>query len=274
MRHIFSLTACLVICSTNVGFANSGGLVDRYLKALNMDVVFDILKKEGVAAGVEMANDGAIVSSPAWIARLERIYDADEMEQQFRLALERDTELAASEEALTFFESDLGQRIVQIEIDARKALGEDGVEDAARERADALRGDDPELFLMITKFIKVNDLIDSNVSGALNSNLAFYRGMASNPDYEGAMPESFMLSTVWEQEPEIRGEMEDWTLNFSTLAYSALSQDEFQRYIDVSETPAGQRLNTALFAGFDKVFESQSYELGRATAEFMQGEDT
>jgi hypothetical protein len=63
-------------------------------------------------------------------------------------------------------------------------------------------------------------------------------------------------------------------MNFSVLAYGLLSEEEMQSYIDASDTRAGQILNTALFAGFDKVFELHSFELGRALAEFMVGDDT
>ena len=127
---------------------------------------------------------------------------------------------------------------------------------------------------MYLEFIKVNDLVDSNVAGALNSNLAFYRGMATNESYAEGLTEGFILTTVWEQEPEIRAEMEEWTMSFSTLAYGDLTPAEMQSYIDISKTDAGQRLNAVLFAGFDEMFEEQSFELGRASAEFMLGEDT
>jgi len=167
-----------------------------------------------------------------------------------------------------------GKRIVAIELEARRALSGEEAEKAASAKADALRDDAPELYLMYLEFIKVNDLVDSNVAGALNSNLAFYRGMATNESYAEGLTEGFILTTVWEQEPEIRAEMEEWTMSFSTLAYGDLTPAEMQSYIDISKTDAGQRLNAVLFAGFDEMFEEQSFELGRASAEFMLGEDT
>jgi hypothetical protein len=44
-------------------------------------------------------------------------------------------------------------------------------------------------------------------------------------------------------------------------------------YIAFSETRAGQQVNAALFAAFDKVFTRVSFDLGRAVALRMQGED-
>lgn len=263
------LTSALAITS-----ASASSLIDRYYAALHMDEVFEILRSEGVEAGQGMTEDGQIGASPAWTARLGQIYAIDKMDALFRHALENNTAFEGSEEAIAFFETDLGSKIARLELDARVALAVEGMEDQIRERVSEMRGEDPDRIAMYQTFIDVNDLVESNVSGALNANLSFYQGMASNPAFGDGMTEDFMLTTVWAQEGEIREDMKDWTMNFSTLAYSVLSNEDVQQYIDISTVPSGQKLNAVLFAGFDKVFEVQSYELGRATAEFSAGDDT
>ncbi|PTX56028.1 uncharacterized protein DUF2059 [Litoreibacter ponti] len=273
MRLLTATLTALVLTAHSVS-AQSGSLIDRYFAAFDMDQVLELLKEEGIKAGEGLTEDDGVILSPAWTARLRRIYDEDKAAELFRDAMEDIANIEASEPAIAFFESDLGQRIVQIELDARRALNAEGGEELAAAKVRDVRDNDPALYLMYQKFIEVNDLIESNVMGALNSNLAFYQGMATNEQYEEGLTDSFMLSTVWEQEPEIREEMEEWTINFSVMAYGALSKSEIQAYIDISDTDAGKKLNTALFAGFDAMFEAQSYELGRATAEFMLGEDT
>ncbi|MEM9585324.1 MAG: hypothetical protein AAGA08_19630 [Pseudomonadota bacterium] len=266
------LVTSLVLASPLL--AESGAMVKRYYDALKMNDVFEILRDEGIQAGLDIAADEeGISASPAWTARVRSIYAVDKMDAAFRHALTASADLAASEDALAFFESTFGQRVVQIELDARRALSDEAVEDAAREQATSMQEEDPARLRLYSAFIEANDLIDSNVMGALNSNLAFYQGLGTNPLF-GGMDERSMLAQVYEQEPDIREEMEEWSLNFSVLAYGVLSEDEMQTYIDVSETKAGQVLNAALFAGFDSVFELQSFELGRAMAEFMVGDDT
>ncbi len=249
-------------------------LVDRYYAALNMDEVFRVLRDEAIAAGQEMTEEGDIQASPSWTRRLEQIYTLDKMDAEFRDGLVASGALEGSEEALAFFETESGKRIVQIELDARIALNDEALEDDVRQKVETMREDKDPRIELYENFVIVNDLIDSNVMGALNANLAFYQGMASNPQFDQSLPESVMLSTVWEQEPEIRENVTDWTMNFSALAYSVLSLEELQDYIDMSASEAGQKFNTALFAGFDQMFEQQSYDLGKATAEFMMGDDT
>jgi hypothetical protein len=270
---LFSITIGLT-SALAISAASGASLVDRYYAALHMDEVFEILREEGVTAGQGMTDDGQIGASPAWTARLNQIYAVDKMDAVFRHALETSAGFEASEDAIAFFESDLGTKVARLELDARVALAAEGMDEEMLDRVKEMRSEDPERIALYEEFIDVNDLIESNVMGALNSNLAFYQGMASNPAFGDGMDESFMLNTVWAQEGEIRGDMKDWTISFSALAYSVLSEEDLQRYIDISQAPSGQKLNTVLFAGFDKIFEVQSYELGRATAEFSVGDDT
>ena len=82
---------------------------------------------------------------------------------------------------------------------------------------------DPRLDLL-DRFAEANDLIEENVSGALNSNLAFYRGMSEGGAFTGAeMTEEEMLSEVWSQEDDIRAETAGWLYPFLMLAYESVS---------------------------------------------------
>ncbi len=51
------------------------------------------------------------------------------------------------------------------------------------------------------------------------------------------------------------------------------TEAELDSYIAFWESPAGQRLNAALFAAFDTVFRDVSLELGKAAGIAMQGRD-
>lgn len=274
------VVACVLVsflaqlCFVQDALAQSGRIIDRYMNALNVKGVFAVLREEGIEAGQNITEDSMGVNkSPAWSARLERIYDTEKMHSNFRQGLLDAGQLEGCEEAIAFYETELGARIINIEIAARKAMSDVAVERTALRKARLLEKENPELYGMYQEFLRVNDIVNSNVTGALNSNLAFFKGMAEGQKDGGMLSENFMLETVWQQEPEVRKEMENWSISFSTLAYSGLTPEEMQAYIDISKTDAGQHLNRVLFAGFDRVFEQQSYDLGLATAEFMRGED-
>ncbi len=210
-----------------------------------------------------------------WLAKARAVYDRDAMEARFMAALSRamqgdDASIAAS---ATFFAAPLGQRILTLELEARRALMDSGVEEAARARVEAMRAEDDPRLADLQRFVEANDLIEANVQGALNANLAFYQGMVEAGSFDGAVDEQQMLTDVWSQEDEVRAETEVWLYAYLAMAYGALSQDDLQAYIDFSLSAGGQKLNAALFVAFDAVFVDLSRNLGRAAALQMQGQD-
>jgi hypothetical protein len=244
--------------------------------ALKMREVMQVLREEGLASGAELANDlprGA--TDPLWSAALSRIYDPAQMEAAFNESFARSLadEGATVAAATAFFASPIGERALSLELAARRALQDEAVE-AVAERAYAdLAEENPERQALIDDFVAVNDLVESNVMGALNANLAFMRGLAGSGDETFAMPEVDMLAQVWAAEPEVRAEMVAWVYPFLTLAYQPLSDAELSGYIAFSETPAGQRVNAAMFQAYDALFDQISHDLGHAFGLAMQGDD-
>ncbi|MFZ9198205.1 MAG: hypothetical protein ACO22Z_02560 [Paracoccaceae bacterium] len=244
--------------------------------ALKMREVMQVLREEGMASGAELASDlprGA--TDPLWSAALSRIYDPAQMEVAFNESFARSLadEGATVEAATAFFASPIGERALSLELAARKALQDEAVE-AAAERAYAdLAVSNPERLALIDDFVAVNDLVESNVMGALNANLAFLRGLAGSGDKTFALPEADMLAQVWAAEPEVRAEMVAWVYPFLTLAYQPLSDAELSAYLAFSETQAGQQVNAAMFQAYDALFEGISRDLGRAFGLAMQGDD-
>jgi len=238
--------------------------------------VLQIMSVEGLDAASDMEADmfpGR--GGDAWQAVVTGIYATDGLIEDFEaavpMALFTDEVIA---ELDAFATSDLGQRIVAGEIEARRAFLDPGVEETANEMvASAIENEDDRIALL-RDFIEVNDLLDRNVAGALNSNFAFFRGLSDAGGLEMEMPEDLMLAEVWGQEPEIRANTIEWLLSYQLTAYSDLSDADLEAYIAFSETDAGAAINAGLFAAFDVLFERVSYDLGRAAAVFIAGEET
>ena len=68
-------------------------------------------------------------------------------------------------------------------------------------------------------FIETNNLIETNVAGALNTNYAFYMGLMDGQAFGGALTEEQVLSDVWSQEAEIRSNTTEWLYAFLWMAY-------------------------------------------------------
>lgn len=238
--------------------------------------VMSVMREEGLAYGRSLASEmfpGKV--SPQWDATVALIYDPATMRSRFEAGLVEalggaEADLAAIE---AFFGSETGQTALRLEVEARRALLDPQVEDAAKLAWEDLRDTGAARADQLSRFVEVNDLIESNVMGAMNANLAFYRGLSESGALATEMTEDQMLSDVWSQEPDVRAETTDWLYPFLALAYQPMSDDQLDAYIAFSESAAGNTLNAALFAAFDKVFTQISLDLGRAVASEMQGQD-
>jgi hypothetical protein len=244
-------------------------------EALRLDDLFAVLRDEGVEHGrtleADMFPSGG---GPGWADDLSRLYDADRLRAVFLATLEGELRGdPALADILAFFTSDLGRRVVGLEIDARRAFIADEVEDAARVAADRRRMERDPRARQIDRFIEAGDLLEMNVAGALSGNLAFLSGMNESGVYGQGLPQDQLMEDVWGQEAQIRDDTRSWLQAYLGLAYETLSEDELDRYIAFWESDAGARLNAALFVAFDRVFRPLSHDLGRAAGLAMLGRD-
>ncbi len=256
--------------------APRGGAEVSLSEALQIGAVIEVLREEGLAGAADIASGfGTGQGGAGWQASVEAIYDPVRMQQVFDDVLTARLAGAPEETALAiaFFTSDLGTRALKLEVEARQALLDPDTEAAARFHwEDMVAAHDPRV-TALSRFAEINDLVDSNVSGALNSNLAFYQGLASAGGPLDELSEADILGMVAADEEATRASTTEWLFPFLALAYQPLSDEELQAYTDFSDSPAGRRVNAAMFEAFDRLFVQISRELGQAAGREMAGQD-
>jgi len=250
--------------------------VANLASVMHLDALFDVLRDEGLAYG-DTLEAGLLAGGggPGWKSAVSAIYDVPTLRARFDAtfgaALADDPQALA--EITAFFASDLGQRIVGLEIDARRAFLDVAKEEAARVAVDtAAAGRDPKVAL-IARMIAAGDLIEMNVAGGLTGNLAFMTGMSETGSYGTALPPDALMAEVWAQEEQIRADTTSWLQAYLGLAYFPLTEAELADYAAFWESPAGVHLNAALFTAFDAAFTQVFHDLGRATGLAMVGRD-
>lgn len=253
-------------------------VVADFTRALRIDEMLEVIRAEGLANGDDLAAEMFAGAAGAdWSAAVAQVYDAARMRQRFDQSLADlpDQDAAALADSLVFYTSDLGQKIIGLELEARRAMLDPAVEEAAQARWREMgQGAGDQLRLdLLDRFVTVNDLIEMNVAGALNANLAYYRALSGAGAFGDAMPEAQMLSEVWAQEADLRKETVDWLFPYLNLAYGSLTPEEMQAYVAFSDTAAGRKANAVIFAAFDAVFVAASTELGRAVGLRLNGQD-
>lgn len=242
--------------------------MDDLLEALGSDALIDVLREEfldyGDTVGDAMLPDGG---GAAWRGILERLYDPSLMQVRVRSAMEKSFGSADIAELITFYQSERGQRIVEAELAGRRYLLLEGAQEAAEaacleptERAEAL-----------LEFAQVNDLLERNVAGTLNSDLAFYRGLIAGGVFE--MNEEEVLAEIQARVPEIRVSLEAWISAYLCVALGDLPEGDLVAYTAFSKTDEGIAFNRAIFEGYGALTEDLSYAIGLGVSVQMFGED-
>ena len=266
------LAAVLSIAWSGAALAASSDELDALHDALALDELIAIVADEGRLQSDELQREilGGRGGS-GWNELVNKIYSNSDLVAVFREAFDKAMREADVAHLLDFYDSDVGERVRRLEIESRRAIISDEVEEAAEQQFAEISNQNPARLQLLTEFVEVGDLIGRNVEGAMNSNLAFYRGLSAAGGFE--MSESEMLSAVWSQETEIRSDTESWIFAYLTLAYATLEDAELRTYIDLTASKAGKDLNKALFAGFYAVFEAISFRLGKTVSVFMVGDE-
>lgn len=247
---------------------------DVLFELLMLPDIIEIMRQEGVSYGDTIGADlfGGTPSAD-WAATVATIYDYDVMSDAVRTDFEAALSDVDLDPVVDFFGSEQGQMIIGLEVSARRALLDEAVEEASKEAAAAAaQQDDPRLEL-VAEFVETNNLIETNVAGALNSNLAFYTGLLSGNAFDGALSEEQILTDVWGQEADIRENTTEWIYSFLYMAYQPLDDADLDAYIAFSQTPSGEQINRAMFEGFERLFIGISQALGRAAAIEMTTQD-
>ena len=261
--------------ATVMGTALSGqtaqvAKADALFEAIGMPQMIEIMREEGLAYGETLAQDmlpgGA---SAQWSIAVSAIYDIEMMYEEVRGAFGEAIEGDDIDRMLAFYTAEPGTTIVNLEVSARRALLDDAVETASKENAAIAMADETDRYVMIKDFIEANDLIESNVVGALNSSYAFYMGLIDGGAMPAGMTAETALEDVWMQEPEIRSNTTEWAYSFLLMAYQPLSDDDLAAYLAFSQTEAGRDLTDALFVAFNGMFDDISRALGLASSRFM-----
>lgn len=272
LRRLFlSFAASLALAGTALAQNDDA---DALFDAVGLPQIVVVMGEEGMDYGETIARDMFPSGmTPRWADHVARIYDGDRMVADMRAAFVAALDGQDVTPMLDFYRSDLGKRIVTLEVGAREAMLDPTLDAAAKAfAAEEAQADTPR-YRLITDFIDANDLIEANVVGGLNSNFAFVDALVSGGATLPGVTANDLLADVWAQEAEIRASTTEWLYAFLLLAYAPLSDAELVDLTGFSQTPEGRALTAALFTAFDQMFLRVSRDLGTAASGFIISQD-
>jgi len=240
--------------------------VNRLVQVLNLKDLFQELQNEGVTAGIEMLKEEG-QQSQEWVSKLNEIYSSDSMQEFFRNELLKLNIFEDVENAIDFYETTFGKKLIKNELTTRRILKSELGKAEAKKIFNQLKYFKPNRLKVYQKIIEENHYIEDNVSSSMNSNLAFYQGYSlSLPSDKQRLLEAEIISKIWANEIETRKRMTDWVMSFTSYNYQVLTNNELNNLLDFSKSLPSKRLNNTINYILDKAFEDQSYRLGQAFA--------
>lgn len=264
----------LLLLPAHIVAAQSDAKAERLAELLQLQPLFEVMRDEGADYGADLDREmlgGA--GGISWQRTILDIYEPNRIWQTFLPQFKEELQGADVDAMIAYFETDAGRRIVNLEVEARRALLDKAIETASKEQFRALSETPSPRLELLDKLVEANDLVEFNVMGALNASYAFYTGMIDGRAFDTPPSEEDVLRDVWAQEEEIRLDTTEWLYSYMLLAYQPLTDAELQTYIEFSNSKAGRALNKALFAAYDGVSINVSKALGLSVAQFMHGEE-
>ena len=270
--------AVVVIALSGVGWPVGGAAEEadgaRLFDALRMPEVVALMREEGFAfaaeAGAEVFGDAP---PAAWPGDLEAALDAGQMETQARAVLDAATVGLDLDPVIAFFTSEPGRTFIEVELAARWALLDDEVEQMARETAAMAMADEDPLFQQIERFVTVTDLVDRNAVAAMNSGLAYRRGLLASGGLPAGVTEDDIVNDLWAQELQIRADAQERLYSLLLLAYGPVAPADIETLIAFSETEAGRAANRAVLSALTEVSDGISFDLGRMLGRLLANEE-
>lgn len=259
----------------------SADMVRQLGDVLRMDTALQIMAREAEASTAEVAPQlfgGAVPGE--WSNAVTELFDPIAARAAFDAGLTAavaNSDPDALEQAIAFFESPLGAQVLTLELSAREALLDKAIEAAAMETWADLQADPMPAgaarAALIEDVVAAGDLVEANVSSALNGNLAFLQGLAEAGGFSAEMSQDEMLAQVRAQEADVRAQTEEWLYPYLVMAYAPLTDDELRIYVDFAASPVGKTLNGVLLLAFDAMTTQQSRGMGLAAGKIMAGQD-
>lgn len=255
------LRAAAFALALGVNAAFASPQTDALVDALGIPELVAAFTADGIANSA--AIDRGMLNGQGgsvWANTVRRLYDPARIEEELRAAFAQGLDDQIAAQALLFFESDLGARIVALEVQARQALLNPDLEEAAKSAPSAASD-------AITQFLEIRDLIERNTDAAIAAQTAFFDGMALTTGQAPPAPDEDTQRAL------LRGETESWLRGYYALAQSPLSADDVAIYTAFWETDVAMALDDALFGAFANSYATLSFGLGQAAGRLLPQND-
>lgn len=259
----------LVFFAPHLAFAQS---VEerRVLDLVGFAEIVEIMRLEGLADGQSIPQDiMGYEGSSNWDAELQRIYDTESLLAELETSFVEAFDWRFAEESIAFLETPAWQDALSLEVSARKAMLEPGVEEAVLAGAWDEAGRNSARGRLTRRLMAEAEFVEKNVEGSMRSMLAFYLGLMDG-GFDLGISEGDLYSMILSEEDALYDDIDEWLFAVLLMAYDPLEKEQIEEQIEFWQTEAGAALNDAMFEAFDAMFVDLSFQLGVSAAKLLQ----
>ncbi|MEL7099149.1 MAG: hypothetical protein AAGM84_10015 [Pseudomonadota bacterium] len=186
---------------------------------------------------------------------IDRLHDPARLIETMRAGVSDRLDPDDAAQALSFVESEMGQRIARLEVEARQAMSNDDVEAAALAAAD--RADDA-----VVAMIELRNLPERNADISFNAQVAFWAGVAATaPDFD--------VPDIEGQRDAIAARSRTWVTGFYMLVASALEDGDLETYSAFWDTEVAEAWDDAVSAALEEMYSELSFATGQAVGRLL-----
>ena len=235
--------------------------IDRLVDAMGMPDLVRAFSVEGQTSADTL--DAEFLNGQGgsvWAETVRKLYDPARLESELRSGLAQALDPQTARTALMFFDSEVGRRIISLEVQARVAMLDTDVADMAK-----AAGADSDA--QVRAFIDTRNLVERNTDAAVLAQDAFFAGFAQATGAATPAPDTDALRLGIEKETE------RWLIGYYALIQSALGQDDLDIYSEFWQTQVGTAVDDAVFEVFGTSYTTLSFALGQAVGLLMPADE-
>ena len=269
--YFLRLVRNFLIISLCASYGKADVISDLY-DALHMDRINEIIRLEGIQ---DAEGTGEAYLPPnsvdRFVAQAKSVYQLEAMERDFKRLLNQNLSIVDANKILLFYQKPLGKVASELEVSARIAISDAQIEEMAKLKLkEAVKSKNKRLD-EIESVIRTLELVEQNLIGAYAAQFAFMYELSKLGVIELSKQE--MIDLITNDEEKLKGEILEWLMAFSHMAYTPMGDKDFSDYSDFSKSELGIALNKALFSVYNEMAKDQSQRLASILGEFMKSED-
>ena len=246
LRNILGGLVALIVAGTALAAtAADRDELRRFLEVTGFDVAI-VSMQQGAMAGPGLAGDAPDAFGDQWVKLAEEVFDPDLMLERALDMMEAvmPDELVAH--GMEFYGSDLGARLAQAENESHMTPDDERYATGDRLLAEMLE-DNPGRAEDLRAMANAVGGVDNSVRAVIEIQVR-YMMAASAQDAEAAWSEAELRALLAEQVPEMRTNIEVFSLLGSVYAYRDFTDEEVAAYLAALRHPLMQQVYEVLNA--------------------------